>query len=261
MKDINETLNIYFDGGSIRNPKLAVAVAILKHQDQTGLGLRGSNILKSATRNKATYAGVIMGLEEALNQGYHNIKLYSSNRMVVNQLLGKYQVLPENIIEDYRKAMTLMNQFNDYTIKYLKENERSEVSELIDEVIDEAVEIDMDEKRAIDEILDQLPKEKPRYDYIEEIVKKGDGVRFRDLAKLKVPNGGRDIYSMLNYVDLRYKLPRDVENYFDENCSHMPRKWRLKLYRWYLRGLPVKLAIRKIEVDIEIDENVARKKH
>ncbi|NEO66534.1 MAG: hypothetical protein F6J98_41640, partial [Moorea sp. SIO4G2] len=33
-----------------------------------------------------------------------------------------------------------------------------------------------------------------------------------------------------------------------------------KVYRWYLRGLPVDLAIRKVQVDLEVSEKIIQRR-
>lgn len=90
---------------------------------------------------------------------------------------------------------------------------------------------------------------------IKAFIKKGNKNKFKDYLKLKTK--GRDKYSSMKLPELKSKmLPNHIKKVEDKN---FPKNKQAVAYRWIMRGLPVDMAIRKIEVELEIAENVAKK--
>lgn len=82
----------YFDGGSRRNPGPAGCGAAI-FQGSSGRPLAiASEFLGDATSNEAEYQGLIMGLQLALKHGATAVAIRGDSKLVVNQLLGTWQV-------------------------------------------------------------------------------------------------------------------------------------------------------------------------
>lgn len=68
-----------------------------------------------------------------------------------------------------------------------------------------------------------------------------------DYRRTKV--GGRDRYSDLDLSRLRLLLGREVECDHSHDCRALA-----KVYRWILRGLPQYMAVKKVFIDREREE-------
>jgi hypothetical protein len=76
--------------------------------------------------------------------------------------------------------------------------------------------------------------------------------KFKDFTNLKV--GGKDQYSHMRISALRKAVPTDVLD--KGKVLDLSHTEEAKIYRWFLRGLPIDFAIRKVKTDIEVNENV-----
>jgi hypothetical protein len=75
--------------------------------------------------------------------------------------------------------------------------------------------------------------------------------KFKDFMRLKV--GGTDSFSKMRYAALRKQLPPEVVAQVDQKFEVHAE--RAACYRWILRGLTPDLAIHKIKVGLEVEEN------
>jgi ribonuclease HI len=87
-------------------------------------------------------------------------------------------------------------------------------------------------------------------DDIAALVALGERVRFKDFARLR---SGYDAWSELGLSELRQRAgPAVVEAIRAALPSGVPEARGL---RWCLRGLPVGMAIKKVQVDAEVGTN------
>lgn len=82
---------------------------------------------------------------------------------------------------------------------------------------------------------------------IQRLVHKGPHAKFRDYAAL---HSGRDAYSALRLTELLALLPDSARTHIKQ--SEWPARDQAAAARWILRGLPLSMALRKVEVDQEI---------
>jgi len=89
----NETIEIYFDGGTyISNPGAAAGAAVLYLPDPIGETVTVSKFLPKATNNEAEYTGLIAGLEKALELEHKSVVVFGDSDLVVKQVNGLYRV-------------------------------------------------------------------------------------------------------------------------------------------------------------------------
>ncbi len=77
-------------------------------------------------------------------------------------------------------------------------------------------------------------------------------LRFRDFLALK---SGRDRFSNMSLPVLREAVPQDVIAAVTEFIDEDDEDLQARCYRWFLRGLEVERAIRKVLTDAEVGEN------
>ena len=240
---------IHFDGAAEpTNPGPAAGAAVIdlpsgeSHIVTIDLGVQ--------TNNVAEYSGAIAGLEKAIELGCKHIKIFGDSQLVIYQLSGKYNVNSAGLRPLYRQARKLLLQFEEYHLNWIPRHKNSRADAAAGSVLKAKL-------PQLVEIPDGLPVPKPREDLkekIQELRFKGNKASFKEWLNLK---SGRDEFSLLKGEVLADRVPESVRSAIlaalrpDENDEFIA-----KVYRWYLRGLPPALALKKCRVDAEVSANV-----
>jgi len=99
-----------FDGCSKGNPGLCGAGAVIYHNDNE-IWSRSFFVGENATNNRAEYAGLILGLQQAAEYGIKSLHVQGDSQLVINQMNGLYQCSSPNLIELYQRAKELETNF------------------------------------------------------------------------------------------------------------------------------------------------------
>ena len=81
---------------------------------------RGKAFLGRATNNEAEYVAVILALEDALKQGFENLRLHADSELLVKQVNGIYRVKNPRIKELYGQLMGLARKFKSFEAKHVR---------------------------------------------------------------------------------------------------------------------------------------------
>ena len=120
---------LQFDGCSKGNPGKAGAGAVI-YKNKTEIWGKSLFIGNKNTNNEAEYAGLIIGLEEAIDMGIKNLYVEGDSLLVINQMTGKYKVKSENLILLYKKAKELEKQFDIIIYNHIYRNLNKRADEL-----------------------------------------------------------------------------------------------------------------------------------
>jgi len=105
-------------------------------------------------------------------------------------------------------------------------------------------------------VSNDLPVAEPREGLetkIRQLRTKGEQAGFKDWLSLK---SGRDKFSSLRGEALAESVPVEVREAISSAIRlNEDEQFVDKVYRWYLRGLPPALALRKCRVDAEVSAN------
>ena len=124
------------DGASRGNPGEAGCGAVLFNPD--GESVRElSRYLGKATNNVAEYAGLLMGLEEALKLLVKRLRVESDSELLVRQLNGIYRVKEPRLIALNQKARELLRRFDSYRIIHVRREQNRIADKLANQGIDE----------------------------------------------------------------------------------------------------------------------------
>jgi ribonuclease HI len=125
------------DGASRGNPGEAGCGAVIF--DPAGENVRElSRYLGKATNNVAEYAGLLMGLEEAIKLGVKKLRVESDSELLVRQLTGVYKVREPRLVELHRKAQELLRRFESHRIRHVYREQNRIADKLANRGIDEA---------------------------------------------------------------------------------------------------------------------------
>lgn len=125
------------DGASRGNPgEAGCGAAIFNPEGEIVREL--SRYLGKATNNVAEYAGLLMGLEEAIKLGVKKLRVESDSELLVRQLSGIYKVREPRLIELHGKAQALLRRFESHRIRHVPREQNRIADKLANRGIDEA---------------------------------------------------------------------------------------------------------------------------
>lgn len=109
-------VEIWFDGASKGNPGPMAGGAVVVHGGKTeelcGKPGRGTN-------NEAEYAGLILGLNRAIELGARRAKIYGDSQLIIKQLQGQYKVKAPNLLPYYQEAKQLLERIPSRSLNWV----------------------------------------------------------------------------------------------------------------------------------------------
>lgn len=252
IEGMDEWTFIYFDGAAEpSNPGPAAGAAVLDLPN--GETVTVTVDLGVQTNNVAEYSGAICGLKKAHELGCRQIKLFGDSQLVIYQLSGQYRVKNAGLRPLYQQAHKLLMKFDNYNLIWIPRAQNSRADAAAGEVLKAKLPPTV-------EIPDNLPVLKPRVGLeaeIKELCQKGNKASFKQWLNLK---SGRDEFSLLKGEALLSQIPDVVQDAVNQALRPEElddEKFIATIYRWYLRGLPLLLALKKCRVDAEVSANVS----
>jgi ribonuclease HI len=108
----------FIDGGSRGNPGLAGYGVRIERPDSTLVAEFGESI-GVATNNVAEYRGLLGALEWARARGYRSVHVRSDSLLLVEQMLGHYQVKSAGLQPLHAKARLLVRLIGTVTFEHI----------------------------------------------------------------------------------------------------------------------------------------------
>lgn len=246
-----DIIKIFFDGGSRQNPGASAGAAIIKIEPVITV----TKFLPNATNNEAEYTGMIIGLEKALELGLKKVEVKGDSQLVINQVNGVYKCNASNLLHLYTKARSLVSEFQVCDLSYIPRAQNIEADAAVNAEIDQNT---GGKKASVVELVKSLPLQEPSgkaAEKIKSLLQKGEKAEFKDFQYLK---SGRDSWTNKKLTELLEVVPTQVLDAIDIIWNNCNDKNKASVLRWYMRGLPLKLAIRKVKVDLQITEKVKK---
>lgn len=131
-----ESAVMHCDGASSGNPgDSGIGVVIYPAGDDFRVRLgtepvRISRYIGVATNNVAEYTALIRGLHKANQLGIKKIRICLDSELLVRQITGVYKVRNSRLIPLWTEAMTLLKQFNEWSIDHVPREYNSEADAL-----------------------------------------------------------------------------------------------------------------------------------
>lgn len=120
------------DGGARGNPGPG-AIGIIVRKDGEILTRYSAMIGKFVTNNIAEYEALIKALELASNYTKDEVTCILDSELIVKQLLGKYRVKNQKLLELFLKVQKLQENFK--KIKYLHVSRWNKFQQIADELL------------------------------------------------------------------------------------------------------------------------------
>jgi ribonuclease HI len=229
-----DTPIMLFDGAAVGDPGTAAAAAILLLPN--GRRYTVSQFLSLATDIEAEYTGLLIGLKKAKQLGIKALEIKGDSELVFNQVNGLTPVDAKKLQSLGQEIQKLMQDFERVSLECISTEQNRSAAAAVNRCIGEALgreakPLQIADIRLAPDIarLIQLGKKATEGDY-QAIGPRLDELAFKNLADLRslVPEAARDAIA----------LGWDGE---EQNLA--------EIYRWYLRGLPTEMALKKVEID------------
>ncbi|XP_074293171.1 uncharacterized protein LOC141620118 [Silene latifolia] len=107
---------MYFDGAARQDGAGAGVVFVTP---QNHLMPYAFTLTQLCTNNMAEYQALILGLQMAIEIGVRDMDIYGDSKLVVNQVLGEYEVKKEDLIPYHQRALQLLNQLDDIHVGHV----------------------------------------------------------------------------------------------------------------------------------------------
>ncbi|ACK72589.1 ribonuclease H [Gloeothece citriformis PCC 7424] len=235
---------LYFDGGSRGNPGEAAGAAVIVMAN--GQHYAVSKYLKIATNNEAEYTGLIIGLKQAQELGIKELIVKGDSQLIINQITGKWKVNSPHLKEFYHEAKQLIKNFEQITLNWIRRNE----NQLADTEVNRC--IDRGEKgQQQNQVNSQYKKVDLNLNPIDKLIKLGKRANKQDYTNLNLIE---DEFSRLGLSDLKQQVSENIQQKITNQWEGTEQDLA-KVYQWYLRGLPLEMALRKVRIDGETQGN------
>ena len=123
-----------FDGCSKGNPGKAGAGAVI-YNDDIEIWSESFFVGENATNNHAEYAGLILGMQQAVELGIKRLLVIGDSQLVINHMKGIYKCSSPNLIELYNRAKELEKNFDEIFFEDVLRNSNKRADELANEGI------------------------------------------------------------------------------------------------------------------------------
>jgi len=117
MKHIMDKYTLNFSGGTIEN--IGCAVATIYYNNEKIL-YEADIVEENNSPDYCSYIGLILGLNLALENNISHLKIYGSNKSVIERMNKTLQINDNNLMTLYEIATELISQFKYIEFNYIK---------------------------------------------------------------------------------------------------------------------------------------------
>ena len=75
------------------------------------------------SNNVAEYQALIIGLQMVVNMEITTLEVYINSKLIINQLLTKYEVRKDDLVPYFRLATQLLQKFEAMTLEHVPKKE------------------------------------------------------------------------------------------------------------------------------------------
>lgn len=235
-----------FDGTSVSDPGAAAAAAVLLLPN--GRRYTVSQFLGRGTEIEAEYTGLLIGLKKARQLGIKELEVKGDCEIVFRQINGSEPIGDPDLQTLCQETRTLLISFERVRLECIpREQNRSAVAAV---------------NRCIGEALGKERKSAPHLSSsqalapdIARLIQLGKKATDRDFQALETRSDELAGKTLAQLQALVPEAERDaIALEWDGDEEHLA-----EIYRWYCRGLPAPLALRKVMLDAPRVEKQAEK--
>ncbi len=115
---------------------MAYGWLLLDSEDATEVIVSGNRTCGKGTSNISEYRALIAGLQGSLKIGINIIHIIGDSQLFVKQVSGAFMVKKSELIKHRDRVLELLEQFEDYTIKWVPRTKNKQADTLVNEVFE-----------------------------------------------------------------------------------------------------------------------------
>jgi ribonuclease HI len=136
---VKKQATCYFDGGCRGNPGVAgCAIVMLVSNDPSRPIERTKLLPDPATNNEAEYQGLLLGLRTGIAYGVFDIQLVSDSKLIVEQVLGAWQVKEPRLKILCAEAQELATAYEHSELLHVPREQNKDADALVTKLLDDA---------------------------------------------------------------------------------------------------------------------------
>lgn len=124
---------LYFDGG-IRKGIMAYGWILCNPADENQVIASGLRTCGEGTSNIAEYRALIAGLQGGIKAGVDIIHIVGDSQLIIKQVTKVFNVNKPILLRHRDRVIELLDQFDEYTIKWVPRRENKRADALVNEV-------------------------------------------------------------------------------------------------------------------------------
>ncbi|XP_027088708.2 uncharacterized protein [Coffea arabica] len=124
---IESPWSMYFDGAAHRD---GAGAGVIFYTPESDILPYSFTLTRRCSNNMTEYQALILGLEMTVDMKQLHLRVYSDSKLVVNQLLGIYDVIKPKLIPYYKYARQLMEYLDNVTIEHIPRNFNQQANSL-----------------------------------------------------------------------------------------------------------------------------------
>jgi len=193
-----------------------------------------SQLLSSVSTTEATYRALIIGLHKAQQLGLSRLEVKGHNEGVFNQVNGLAPLNEPALRPLHREVILLLRQFEQATVEWISLEQNRPACKAVQRCLTEAFGHNQS----------NTSQRSPNPDILR-LIQRGNQATPADFKALSQE---LDEFSLKSLNELRSLIPVGVQDIFALQWSGREEELA-EMYRWYLRGVPPNLAIKKVHLD------------
>ncbi len=196
-----------------------------------------SQLLSFTTTEEAEYHGLVIGLRKSLQLGIQSLEVKGNSETIFNQVNGLTDVQNDKSRILFREVIRLMRQFERVSVEWISAEQNRSARNAVRRCIEEALGRD-----------NPFPTSRVSVSISEEVARLIQlGSQATDQDFLQV---GKELdhFSLKTLSELRPLVPIAVQDVIALKWSGDEEELA-QMYRWFLRGLPPDMAIRRVELE------------
>ncbi len=111
---------LQFDGVSVPNPGPSAGACVIYMPNTRKILTQAAHYINNTLNSEAEYAGLILGLETAKNNGIKQLIIEGDSELVIHQVDGKYKIKDLKLAKINNIVKNLLSHFDFVAIRHIK---------------------------------------------------------------------------------------------------------------------------------------------
>lgn len=208
-----------------------------------------SQLLSFTTNEEAEYHGLIIGLRKSIQLGIQSLEIKGNSETIFNQVNGLAEVKADKSRLLFREVLRLMRQFDRASVEWISAEQNRSARKVVRRCLEESIERNVPEPGGTQSLSSSSEE-------VIRLIQLGPQATDQDYLKI-----GKELdhFSLKSLPELRPLVPIAIQDMIA--LQWMGDEEELaQMYRWYLRGLPPEMAIRRVSLERQTYEIPADEK-